>query len=219
MVAIVDYGCLDNLLINVKEIKSWTPELICSKPELHVATTDLTEQLTPRQAAFVAEYLIDLNGVQAAIRAGYAENSTGEATRLLDNARVRAAIERGKAQRTARVNITQDTVLNEMATLALSDISHYVITDDGQVALAEGAPSNAMAAVQSIKRKTTVKANGDRVYDVEIRLWDKPAPLKLTGRHVGLFPDRVELTGPGGKPLEITAIRREIVREELEEAK
>jgi hypothetical protein len=32
-------------------------------------------------------------------------------------------------------------------------------------------------------------------------LWDKPQPLKLTGRHVGLYPDKVELVGKGGEPL------------------
>ena len=31
--------------------------------------------LTPRQARFVKEYLVDLNGTQAAIRAGYNEKT------------------------------------------------------------------------------------------------------------------------------------------------
>ncbi len=35
-------------------------------------------KLTPRQARFVDEYLIDLNATQAAIRAGYSENNSGK---------------------------------------------------------------------------------------------------------------------------------------------
>lgn len=112
-----------------------------------------------------------------------------------------------------------------MAALALSSIDHYVITDEGQVTLAEGAPPNAMAAVQSIKRKTRsyydkVRECEVREYDVEIRLWDKPAPLKLMGRHANVKAcfDRVEVTGAGGGPIEIAAARlAELPPNELQE--
>jgi phage terminase small subunit len=36
---------------------------------------ETTDTLTPKQRRFVEEYIIDLNGAQAAIRAGYAPNS------------------------------------------------------------------------------------------------------------------------------------------------
>jgi hypothetical protein len=55
-----------------------------------------------------------------------------------------------------------------------------------------------MRALQSIKRRTITRDRGKRVEavrEVEIRLWDKPGPLKLVGQHVGLFTDRVEHTG------------------------
>ena len=46
--------------------------------------------LTPKQARFVEEYLIDLNGKQAAVRAGYAAKAAEvQASRLLRNAKVR----------------------------------------------------------------------------------------------------------------------------------
>lgn len=168
--------------------------------------------LTPRQAAFVAEYIIDLNGTQAAIRAGYSPATANEqAARLLADANIAAAVERGKAQRAARVNVTQDQVLQEMALLANSCVEHYVIDDEGQVQLAEGAPDGAMRAIQSIKRKTRVHYDSQqnvvgKTYDVELKLWDKPAPLKLMGRHVGLFPDRVEHVGKGGGPIEVAEV-------------
>jgi phage terminase small subunit len=184
------------------------------------------KKLTPRQAAFVAEYLIDLNGTQAAIRAGYAQDSAGvEATRLLTNANIADAVARGKAQRLSRVNTTAESVLHEMSALAQSRIDHYVVTDEGQVTLAEGAPENAMAAVQSIKRKTRVyydKVHNAEVreYDVEIRLWNKPEPLKLMGRHANVAAcfDRVEVTGKDGGPIEIAAARlAELPAEQLQE--
>ena len=68
--------------------------------------------LTARQQRFVAEYLIDLNATQAAIRAGYAEKSaTAEGSRLLVNAKVAAAVAAAKAERSKRTEITQDYVL------------------------------------------------------------------------------------------------------------
>ena len=68
--------------------------------------------LTPRQAAFVREYLVDLNGTQAAIRAGYSENGADvQAIRLLGDARVKAAVDEGMAARAAKVELTADMVL------------------------------------------------------------------------------------------------------------
>ena len=181
----------------------------------------LTAELTdPRHIAFVNEYLVDLNAAQAYIRAGFApttpESAAAGASRLLATDSVRLCVERGKAQRLARVQVTQDQVLQEMSLLANSDLTHYVIDDEGQVRLAAGAPDGAMRAIQKIKRKVKVylpkgDEPGHKEYDVEIWLWDKPSPLKLMGRHVGLFPDRVEHSGPNGGPIPITEIRSTIV--------
>src|SRR5690606_24873160 len=45
--------------------------------------------LTPKQAAFAREYLVDLNATQAAIRAGYSEKTAySQGQRLLKNAEV-----------------------------------------------------------------------------------------------------------------------------------
>lgn len=49
--------------------------------------------LTPKQRAFVNEYLVDRNGTQAAIRAGYSQKTANEqASRLLANVNVKAAV-------------------------------------------------------------------------------------------------------------------------------
>jgi phage terminase small subunit len=176
------------------------------------------DALAPRQAAFVEQYLLDLNATQAAIRAGYSPNGAAvTGSQLLSLPNVAKAVERGKAQRAIRVGVTQEHILSEMALLANSRIDHYFVTDEGQVRVVEGAPDGAMAAIQSINRRTTVKYDKDgqvigKVYDVSIKLWDKPNPLKLMGRHVGLFPDRTELTGPNGGPIEtVNRVERVIV--------
>lgn len=163
--------------------------------------------LTPRQSAFVAEYLVDLNATQAAIRAGYsAKGADVTGSKLLVIPKVAAAVAEAKAARAEKTGITQERVLAELELLAFSDIDHYVIEDDGRVTLAEGAPPAAKRAIASIKRKrrewSDGKGDGHTVeIDIELKFWDKPGNLKLAGRHVGLFPDRVEVTGKNGTPL------------------
>ncbi len=69
-------------------------------------------KLTPRQARFVDEYLIDLNATQAAIRAGYsAKNGNSIGPELLGKTHVLAAIAAAQAKRSERVHVTQDDVV------------------------------------------------------------------------------------------------------------
>ena len=172
-------------------------------------------KLNARQAAFVAEYLIDLNGTQAAIRAGYSPTSAAEvASEALRNSNVAAAIERGKAQRFARVNISADSVLNEVHALATSRVEHYEIDDFGNLRAKDDAPDNAMAAVASVKKRIRHAKDGSITYEVEFRLWDKPGSLKLMGKHAGVAAcfDKMEITGKDGAPIEVVSrIVRKIV--------
>jgi phage terminase small subunit len=47
---------------------------------------------------------------------------------------------------------------------------------------------------------------------LKVKLHDKQAALVNLGRHLGMFPTKVELTGKGGGPVEVTRIERVIVR-------
>ena len=81
--------------------------------------------LTPKRAAFVREYLIDLNASAAARRAGYSERSAGaQGHDLLKNPEIVAAIEKAQAERAARTGVTVEMVvegLHKEATTADSD--------------------------------------------------------------------------------------------------
>lgn len=58
----------------------------------------MVTKLSPKQERFVDEYLVDLNGSAAAVRAGYGEAGARVAAhRLLTNANVRALIEARRA--------------------------------------------------------------------------------------------------------------------------
>ena len=170
--------------------------------------------LTPKQQRFVEEYLIDLNGTQAAIRAGYSPmTATQIASEYLTKPNIAAAVARGKAQRLSRVNTTADSVLHEMSLLASSNVDHYFVDDFGNLKPTDDAPDGAMRAISSIKKKIRHDKDGSITYEVEFRLWDKPGSLKLMGKHANVKAcfDKVEVTGPDGGPIPITMVRSVIV--------
>lgn len=68
-----------------------------------------------RKATFVAEYLIDQNATQAAIRAGYsAKTAYSQGQRLLKNVEVADSIEKARQEQFKRTQITADYVLTSI---------------------------------------------------------------------------------------------------------
>ena len=75
--------------------------------------------MTPRQARFVAEFLVDLNATRAAIRAGYSEKTAGAiGYENLSKPQITEAIATAQAKRAERVEITQDDVIAGLLTEA-----------------------------------------------------------------------------------------------------
>lgn len=70
------------------------------------------DELTSRQARFVEEYLVDSNGTQAAIRAGYAvKGARMQGSRLLAYANVRTEIDKRSQERSETLMVTREIVL------------------------------------------------------------------------------------------------------------
>ena len=79
--------------------------------------------LTPRQARFVKEYLVDLNGTQAAIRAGYSSHTAAaQAVRLLINVKVKAAVDAGAEKQHAQLDLTAQKVLTELLGVGYAEV-------------------------------------------------------------------------------------------------
>lgn len=69
-------------------------------------------QLSLRQIQFAEQYVIDRNGRQAAMRAGYSENGADvQAVRLLRNDKIRAVVDQKCREAAARVEIQFDDVI------------------------------------------------------------------------------------------------------------
>jgi len=167
-------------------------------------------EITDKMRQFVDEYLIDLNGTQAAIRAGYSEATAQEqSSQLLARPDIRALIEEAQKDRVDRVQISQDLTVNELKAIALSDIADFVIVKAGGVI--EQRPFNELKKEQTrcVKKirqtvRTAQSSDGTVIHQtavLELELYDKVKSLELLGRHLGIFNDR--LTLDGALPLQI----------------
>ena len=82
--------------------------------------------LTEKQKRFVAEYLVDLNATQAAIRAKYSEKTAEQmGYQLLQKTSVQKAVQEAMKNRQQRTEITQDKVLEELGKVAFAKAADY----------------------------------------------------------------------------------------------
>ena len=149
--------------------------------------------LTPKQKLFVDEYLIDLNATQAAIRAGYRpDNAEQMGYQLLQKTSVSDAISKAMAERSRRTGINQDRILMELAKIALVNPANVVDFDEATI-LDSALPED-LAAVASVKVKRFPTKEGEGI-EREIKFYDKTKALNLAGRHLGMFKDKLEISG------------------------
>ena len=141
-------------------------------------------RLTPKQARFVAEYLVDLNATQAAIRAGYSDRVSSEiGYQLLQKTSVQSAIDACQRERSARTGVTADRVVKEIARVAFSNLSDVMEwTPAGiEVKRSDEIAPDAAAAIAEISETNA---------GLKVKLHNKVAALEQLAKHVGLYNDR-----------------------------
>lgn len=104
-----------------------------TKPKTPVPEKDAPQLgLTDKQQRFVDEYLVDLNGTQAAIRAGYSVDTARQmASENLSKPYIQAAIAEARKAQQERTGITADRVLREIVAVALADARELVEVKTG----------------------------------------------------------------------------------------
>ena len=156
-------------------------------------------KLTPKQKLFADEYLIDLNATRA-YKAAYKsvkkdETARTNGSRMLTNANVSKYIKERMNERSKRTEITQDNVLKELATIAFAKVTDFVTIENGVVIVKDtkDIPKELIPAIASIKEGK----NG-----IEISFYSKDKSLELLGRHLGMFNDKIEVSGSINNPME-----------------
>lgn len=170
-------------------------------------------KLTPKQEAFVREYLSTSNASEAYRRAydasGMTDKSINEnASRLLKNVKVAARLAAAQAKLAEKHGVTAERVIRELALIGFANMSDYISINDGgaYVDLSKLTREQA-AAIGEITSETYVEGKGEDAQVVKrtkFKLNDKRAALVDLGKHLGLFKEIKELSGPNGGPIEVT---------------
>lgn len=167
------------------------------------------KNIDARRVRFVQEYLIDFNGTQAAIRAGYsAKSAQVTASRLLNDAMVGGQIETAKVELAERHRLKLDDVVQELRRIGFANMAHYSrLIEGGRVPDLSSATDEQMAVVSSLDVEEDIittkdgraadRVEGDDGYGEEgitvlrrrtrFKLHDKVNALVQLGRHLGGF--------------------------------
>lgn len=158
------------------------------------AATKSSKQLNARQELFVQEYLKDYNATQAAIRAGYSEDTAGQiGCRLLKEVHISLRIEEATHEKLNRVKIEQDDVLRELLIVMKSDVDNYVIDGNNRLVPKDGISPQSTKAISSVRHKRTRGQNGFESEEIEYKLWDKTRAIEMGMKHLGLMFDRLKI--------------------------
>jgi phage terminase small subunit len=148
-----------------------------------------------REARFVDEYMIDLNGTKAALRAGFSPSPKSQAWHLLQKRDIREEIDRRLSERRAAQVLTHETIagmLLDLATVEPLDIWD----EEGNIRPLQDIPPHARRAIKSIKRvEKEHYITGEMEVKLEIELWDKKGAIELLGKYKKMFTDKLELDG------------------------
>lgn len=180
--------------------------------------------MTDKQIIFANEYLIDLNGTRAYKEAyPHVKNdntAAAAATRLMNNPEVKDYIDKRIKDRLERIEVTQDDVIQELAAIAFANGSDYakVVTKPVMIQTSEGDYVPALDSegnqmyYQAVEIEETEELTKRQIKaisgikqgknGIELTTYDKVKALELLGRHLGMFKDKVEVSGNVNNPFE-----------------
>jgi len=151
--------------------------------------------LSARRIAFAHHYVANgFNGTQAAISAGYSEDTaTSQAERLLRNVDIKALIDELKSKLIKKVDSGAERVLEMATNAAYFDPSEFLEIDGDTVSFKHGSlsdlPKELRILIQAVKQRKT--KFGDFI---ELVFVDKLKALEMLARFNGMNQDRLEVS-------------------------
>jgi phage terminase small subunit len=143
--------------------------------------------VTPKQQRFIDEFMVDRNATRSAIDAGYSpKTAASQASRLLRNVNVAAAIEHRQRMLSAETGIKAAEVIKELARIAFCDIRQLVEWGPNSfklVAVDKLGPDQT-ACVSEVTEKQTSHGTSR-----SLKTHSKVEALKLLGQHLGIFTE------------------------------
>ena len=170
--------------------------------------------MTARQQRFVAEYLIDLNATQAAIRAGYSrKRADQQAYENLRKPDIAAAIADRQAQQLKRIDVTAERVLRQMARRAFVDSRAFYDAHGQPKPMSEWTEdmgAQAQASEVIIKNAAAGDGHTDRI--LRLRFWDSDKNLENLAKHFALLTEVVRVEGLDARKARLNAALTRVTR-------
>jgi len=165
--------------------------------------------LTSRQETFAAGVAQGLSQAEA-YRQAYPQSAKWKdesvwqrASKLASDAKVQSRVQELLQKAAAANEITVERVLKEIARLAFFDIRKLVNADGTPKPLNE-LDDDTAAAIAGLDVARVGNAMIGEGEILKFKIADKNSALEKLAKHLQMFTDKVELTGPGGVPLALT---------------
>ncbi len=175
-------------------------------------------KLTSRQRAFIYHYIQTWNATEAARRAGYAEKYLHtNASKLLQNTTIRVEID----TQLAALAMSAEEVLARLQAQATASMADFVSIKEMAFAQENGGddpegdgepkrqiriPTIDLDKAQKAGKLHVLKKISITDKGLTIELYDAQAALVHIGKHLGMFVEKREITGPGGGPIQVIGI-------------
>ena len=149
--------------------------------------------MIPKHKKFIEEYMDDLDGPAAAVRAGYPKKTASTVSnKLLADPVVSGYIEKALQDQLSNLDISESTVLKEYARIAFSDITNVIkFSNSNGVQLkchSSSLSENISRAISEVQETST---------GLKVRMHSKMAALDILAKHLGLVINRNEHGEPG----------------------
>ena len=144
-------------------------------------------ELSPKQKRFCQEYMKDLNGTQAAIRAGYSKKTAKEiAAQNLSKLNIQEFIQKLQDKIKERNNITVDKLISELVNIY--DINPADIYDKkGNLKPIQDLPENITRAIREIEVVERYSGKSIQIQTRKIKFHNKLEAIEKLARHIGFY--------------------------------
>lgn len=172
----------------------------------------MAELKAPKREMFCREYIKDLNGTQAAIRAGYSEKTANRiASQLLSKLDIQSRIAEMQSVRVEEVRIDANYVLKRLIEIDEMDVAD--ILDDGGDFLPIRKWPKVWRTTLSGLDIAIINSGDTETILKKIKWPDKVKNLELLGKHIGVgaFTEKVDHTSSDGSMSPAKPTRAEIL--------
>lgn len=157
----------------------------------------MAADLNNKQKRFIAEYLVDANAKQAAIRAGYSpKTAESQGSRLLRNAKVKSALEAKQGKVADKLDLKAEDVIKRLVEVLDFDIGKAFDAQGRLLALTD-MPEEIRRCISSIETDELYVGGGERKVEIgqvrKVKFWDKLKAAELLGKNLQLWLEKQQI--------------------------